>query len=216
MRRRTAVGFPVACSTRQLSATIDVMPLTEQQERFCHEYITDLNGTQAVIRAGYSRRTASSQADRLLGNAEVRQRVEQLKRERAARTEVSADRVLLELARIAYFDARTLFSPDGSVRPPSEWDDAAAATVAGVDVEHVEVGRGRNRRRVWRITKHRRFDKNKALELLCRHLGMLRDRLSVETPQMPDLSKLTDEQRSGLLGLLRPLFAPPTMGRPGA
>ena len=44
-----------------------IVSLTDRQERFCEEYLLDLNATQAAIRAGYSRKTANQQGPRLLG-----------------------------------------------------------------------------------------------------------------------------------------------------
>lgn len=38
------------------------MAMTERQKRFCDEYLTDLNATQAAIRAGYSKKTARQMA----------------------------------------------------------------------------------------------------------------------------------------------------------
>lgn len=61
----------------------------EKYERFCHEYIIDLNGTRAVKAAGYSAKTAASQANRLLKNANIRARIAELTKE--AKTEKIAD-----------------------------------------------------------------------------------------------------------------------------
>lgn len=52
------------------------MPLSEQRKRFVDEYLIDLNGTQAAIRAGYSPKTAQEQASRLLSNVMVRAEIE--------------------------------------------------------------------------------------------------------------------------------------------
>lgn len=55
--------------------------MTERQKRFCDEYLIDLNATQAAIRAGYSKRSASSIGDRILRNDDVRSYIsEQLER----------------------------------------------------------------------------------------------------------------------------------------
>lgn len=82
--------------------------LTPQQETFCQEYMTDLNGTQAAIRAGYSERTANEQAGRLLSKVSVRSRIDELRKERASRTDITADRVLREAWNIATADPREL------------------------------------------------------------------------------------------------------------
>lgn len=47
--------------------------ITEKQKKFCQEYLKDNNGKQAAIRTGYSKKTAESQASRLLSNAKVQE-----------------------------------------------------------------------------------------------------------------------------------------------
>lgn len=56
--------------------------MTPKQERFCAEYLIDLNATQAAIRSGYSEKTAYSIGQRLLKNVEVQRYITEL-RERA-------------------------------------------------------------------------------------------------------------------------------------
>lgn len=75
--------------------------LTEKQRAFVREYLVDLNGTQAAIRAGYSPDTAESQASRLLRNAKVSAAVGEAIAARAERVEIKADDVLRDIARIA-------------------------------------------------------------------------------------------------------------------
>jgi phage terminase small subunit len=82
--------------------------LTPQQEVFCQEYMKDLNGTQAAIRAGYSEKTSNEQAGRLLSKVSVRSRLDELRKERASRTNITADRVLTEAWNIATADPREL------------------------------------------------------------------------------------------------------------
>jgi phage terminase small subunit len=71
--------------------------LTPKQERFCQEYLLDLNATQAAIRAGYSAKTANEQGARLLAKASVAARVSEMQTERAKRIEVTQDYVLRRL-----------------------------------------------------------------------------------------------------------------------
>lgn len=76
-------------------------PMPEKVARFVAEYVIDLNGKQAAIRAGYSPRTAESQASRLLSNAKVKSAVAAAKRKIAQRLELSAEKVLADIARIS-------------------------------------------------------------------------------------------------------------------
>lgn len=68
--------------------------LTPKQQAFVREYLIDLNATQAAIRAGYSPRSAGTEGERLLKNAEIARAVQQVMDKRAARTEIDADYVL--------------------------------------------------------------------------------------------------------------------------
>jgi phage terminase small subunit len=96
--------------------------LTLKQARFVEEYIVDLNGRQAAIRAGYSPKTAEVQASRLLRNAKLQATLESAIRERSKRAELSSDRVVEELARIAddhrMKGRQAVFSYGGPGRPP--------------------------------------------------------------------------------------------------
>ncbi|HAL7886072.1 TPA: terminase small subunit, partial [Escherichia coli] len=71
--------------------------LTPKQELFCREYLKDLNGTQAAIRAGYSEKTANEQASRLLANVNVQKFVAELKSARVEQTGIDAAYVLRRL-----------------------------------------------------------------------------------------------------------------------
>ena len=75
--------------------------LTPRQSRFVDEYLIDLNGTQAAIRAGYSPKTAVVQASRLLTVDKVESAVEARRREIAEHCEIDAEWVLSRLAFIA-------------------------------------------------------------------------------------------------------------------
>lgn len=70
------------------------MALTPKQETFCREYLVDLNGTQAAIRAGYSEKTANEQSAQLLAKLSIKEYVQSLMDKRAERTDITADYVL--------------------------------------------------------------------------------------------------------------------------
>jgi phage terminase small subunit len=73
------------------------MPLTARQARFVEEYLLDLNATQAAIRAGYSARTASANAYRLMAHDGVQQAIQDAQKARAARLQVAQDDVVAGL-----------------------------------------------------------------------------------------------------------------------
>lgn len=148
--------------------------LTDRQAAFVAEYLVDLNATQAAIRAGYSDRTAYSVGQRLLKNVEVQKAVADAKAKRIQRVEITADRVVAELARIAFADPRDLmeWGPDGvKFKASIDLTEEQAASVAEVSETATKDGG------VLRLKKH---DKVKALELLGRHMGMFKDKVETE------------------------------------
>lgn len=153
------------------------MALTAKVQRFVTEYLIDLNATQAAIRAGYSARTAAAQASRLLTNVKVAEAIQAAMKAREQRTGITQDRVLQELARIAFFDPRKLLRDDGSPRPIQELDDDTAAALAGLDVLEEYEGSGEDRVFVGYTKKYKITDKNTALTNAMRHLGMLKDKV---------------------------------------
>lgn len=160
--------------------------LTPKQQRFVDEYLIDLNATAAYKRAGYvaEGNSAEVNASRLLSNAKVAEYVHEAMKLREKRTHITQDRVLQELARIAFFDIRKLYGADGSLKPMHELDDEAAAVLSGVDVVEqqggMEVDAEGVARHVPMFTKKAKvFDKGTALTLAMRHLGMLQDKVEL-------------------------------------
>ena len=158
--------------------------LTPKQQRFVEEYLVDLNATQAAIRAGYSEKSAARISVELLNKTQVQKSIEKAQAKRAERTEVTADRVVTELAKIAFADPRDLmeWGPDGLVLKDCRTiPDAAAAAVSEVSESKDGI-------------KLKKLDKLKALELLGRHLGMFTDK--VEMSGELDIATIIMEARN--------------------
>lgn len=147
--------------------------LTAKQQRFVEEYLIDLNATQAAIRAGYSPDTAYSIGNENLKKPEIRACVDKALAERSKRTGVSADRVVMELARLGFVNPGKLINFDkATVKKDAAEDDLAA--VASVKVKTIPTEDGDIVEREVKL-----YDKNKSLELLGKHLGMFKDKLEV-------------------------------------
>ena len=82
--------------------------LNPKQERFVQEYLIDMNATQAAIRAGYSEKTAYSQGQRLLKHGELAARLAQKQDALSTKLDVTAERVIDELAMLAFYDPADL------------------------------------------------------------------------------------------------------------
>lgn len=148
--------------------------MTKKQKRFVEEYLIDLNATQAAIRAGYSPKTANEQGARLLANVSVHAELSKQMAERSKRTGINADRVVKELARIAFVKITDVVDPiDVTVRRDASDDDLAA--VQSVKVKTMDSDKGSSEEREVKLN-----DKIRALELLGKHLGMWDDRFSVD------------------------------------
>lgn len=156
--------------------------LNPRQAVFCAEYITDFNATQAAIRAGYASKYAARVAYKMLLQPHIQEAVNREITARAKRTHITQDRVLRELAAVAFFDPRKLFAPDGSPLPINELDDATAAALGGLDVQEVFEGSGENRVFVGYVKKYKVADKNAALGNAMKHLGMLKESLALSGP----------------------------------
>ena len=149
------------------------MALTEKQRRFVDEYLIDLNATQAAIRAGYSVKTAREQASQNLTKLNIQQAISEKMAERSRRTGVNQDRVVMELAKIAFVNAADVIdSDDATIKAGATADDTAAIQSVKVKVIPTKEGEGVER-------EIRLNDKLKALELLGKHLGMWNDKLDV-------------------------------------
>src|SRR5689334_21073978 len=160
--------------------------LNERQARFVAEYLVDLNATQAAVRAGYSAKTAYSAGERLLRNVEVAAAIAEAQAARSRRTEVTADRVVLELARIAFGDPRRVMSwgPGGvTLRSSAELADEEAAIVAEASQTVTEAGG---------TLRLKTVDKLGALRLLGQHLGMFAEKVDMRATvtAAPELAAL--------------------------
>lgn len=111
-----------------------MIELTAQQERFCQEYIIDLNATQSAIRAGYSVKTADVQGCRLLGNVKVQARIAELNSERIERVQTKADYVLNRLLEIDSLDVADILDDRGDILPVSQWSKAWRTTIDSFDI----------------------------------------------------------------------------------
>lgn len=146
---------------------------------FACEYVIDLNGTRAAIAAGYSENGAHAAASRLLRNVKVRSLVEELTAERAKRLDITADKVLQELARIAFSNMRDFAKPkeDGSIYFDfSKLSREQAAAIQELTIDEYTDGTGENARPVKRV-RFKLSDKRASLELLGKHLKLFTDKV---------------------------------------
>ncbi len=156
------------------------MALTPKQKRFVAEYLVDLNATAAAIRAGYSKKTAEAIGYENLRKPQIESAINKARQEQQKRTEITQDMVILETAKIAFFDIRKLFDKNGKPLDISELDDDTAASLAGLDVQGVT---DKDEDYIGYIKKYKMADKLKALELLGKHVGAFEGKKNEQGPE---------------------------------
>lgn len=178
--------------------------LTEKQKRFVEEYLIDLNATQAAIRAGYSPKTAEQIGYKLVQKSSVAEEISVAKAERSKRTSISQDRVLEELATIAFANgsdfARVVTKPETDelgriIIDPNTGEQSMLATVELIPTDQLTD----EQKRAISCIKQGKYgievntcDKVKALELLGKHLGMFKEKVEVNGSLQAETSKLDD------------------------
>lgn len=112
--------------------------LTAKQQRFCEEYLIDLNATQAAIRAGYSAKTAKQIGGENLTKPDVKRHIMTLKGKRSEKTGIDAAWVLSRLAEDLEADLADLYDDRGRLKPVMEWPLIwRQGLVSGVDVQQI-------------------------------------------------------------------------------
>jgi phage terminase small subunit len=135
--------------------------MTPKQARFFDEYLIDGNATRAAIAAGVPLTSASVQGSRWLKNPVIAAAIAERQAQRAAKLGATADQVISELAKLAFYDVRQLFDQKGNLKTITELDDISAAAIAGFDVVEEKIAG------ISTATKKVKLaDKRGALELL--------------------------------------------------
>ena len=160
--------------------------MTEKQKIFADEYLIDLNATRAY-RVAYPSvkkdEVAAVNGSKLLRNTKVQEYISERMQERQQRTEVTQDRVIKELAAIAFARATDYVEIRSNgvcgtvvIKPTADLSDEQVRAIAGIKegANGIEI---------------KLNDKEKALELLGRHLGMWNDKLDIKTPAIDDSIK---------------------------
>ena len=147
--------------------------MTNKQKRFCEEYLIDLNATQAAVRAGYSTSTAGAIGAENLKKPQIRACIDKALAEQSKRTGVTADRVVRELAKVAFVNSADVVDfNSATVKPDASKDDTAA--IASVRVKTIPTKDGDGVEREIKLA-----DKLKALELLGKRYGLFTDNVNV-------------------------------------
>jgi phage terminase small subunit len=155
--------------------------LTLKQKKFAMYRLEGKGIGEAARLAGYSDKSADCTGSKLAKKSQVSEFI--IEQEEKAIKEAGINRkdALLRLAKMVYWDPRNLYREDGSIKPPSEWDDATAAVIAGVEVMELWGNEGKHRVSIGQTKKVKVVDPLRSLEVLLKVLG-----LQKETVVYPD------------------------------
>jgi len=156
--------------------------LNERQKQFVREYIIDFNATQAAIRAGYSPNGAAVHAHRMLRDPNISKALKKEMDARSRRTEITADRVIEELAKIGFSNIEDYMekSANGLMYCNfTKMKREQAAAISEMTIDEIERGGDGEEPSVTRV-KLKLHDKRSALVDLGRHLGLFVNRVSHE------------------------------------
>lgn len=141
----------------------------QRHKLFVEAYLSNNgNGTEAALAAGFSPKSAASQASRLLKSVKVKQELDSRRAEVATKVGLTTERTLLEIARLAYSDPRRLYHPDGRLKSVHELDDDTAATVSSVEVDEITAGENV----IGSTKKIKHWDKRAALDMAMKFHGL--------------------------------------------
>lgn len=151
----------------------DEYGLTRQQRVFAEHYALTGNKAASAIKAGSTPVSAGVTANRWLRNVMVKQFLDNRSKKHAdflgEKFDITAQRVLQEMAAIAFFDPGKLYDENGQLLPLNKMDEFTRRAVSGVDVKELTDSDGAL---IGYTSKVKPVSKVAALELLGRHLGM--------------------------------------------
>lgn len=169
--------------------------MTDAQKRFCDEYLIDLNATRAY-KVAYpdckKDETANAASSRMLRNVKVQEYISEKQQEIEKRTEITQDKVIKELANIAFFNIRNIYNNNGTLKAIKDINEETIRAISSVKVlqkagamkisinmegkdnevpiEHIKE----------QTIEFKTNDKVKALELLGKHLGMFKEKVTID------------------------------------
>lgn len=149
--------------------------LSAREEAFCRSYAVHPVGARAARESGYPEKTARKEAWELLQRDDISGRIATLVEEREREPDLHARDVLKELIRISLSDPADAYNDDGTLKAIHEIPVGLRKAISSLKVDELYQGTGREREQVG-VTKEVKFwNKTQGLELLAKHLGLMRD-----------------------------------------
>lgn len=175
-----------------------IKSLTEKQRAFVREYqLNGGNAVQAAISAGYSEAAAYVMGDKLMKHAGVRAMIEKGRAQAQQQFDITRDRVLQELACIAFADPADLLTDSGELKPIAQIPEHARRAIGSLDIQYNKKGEV-----LHKITTR---DKLGALQAISKMLGYNEpDKLNISGQIASLPAGLTADKVARLAGLSEP------------
>ena len=140
--------------------------LNSQQIIFCKEYVKDFNGTQAAIRAGYAEGSAAETSSRLISYANIKSYITELQAGKSKKTEVTAERVLLELSRIGFSNIVDYLNEGFQIKDLHKLKRSKCAAIKSIEVTETTI-EGVTKTQA-KFTMHNKLE---AIDKIAKHIG---------------------------------------------
>lgn len=149
-------------------------PVQHRHEKFARAYILDLNATNAAISAGYSEKTARQAGARLLSLVNIKARIAELQKKTADKLEITAERVLRELALLGYSNMQDYVNVNSDGQADVDLTGLSRDQFAAIQEISADTtgGTGDGERRQVLRTRLKLASKTANLELLGKHLKL--------------------------------------------
>jgi phage terminase small subunit len=118
--------------------TIDALTLTPKQQRFCDEYLIDMNATRAALRAGYSQNTALN--GQLMEVPKIQAYLKERRAEASQKLQIDHETLLGELMKVAFANMGDYFGDDGKIKPMQEIIEEKKSAIWSLKVSEGKYG----------------------------------------------------------------------------
>ena len=166
--------------------TIDAFTLTPKQQRFCDEYLIDMNATRAALRAGYTQATAMN--GQLMEMPKIQAYLKERTAEASKKLQVSHETLLGELMKVAFANMGDYFGDDGKIKPMQDIVDDKKSAIWSLKVSEGKYGT---------TVQLRLHNKLAALEKIAKHIKFydVEQKKSVEEAVYVDKEDLNEDDR---------------------
>lgn len=146
--------------------------LTDQEKIFCRKFVTHFNQSKAYVEAKYSKTGANANASRLIARDSIRNEIDRLLKRTTDKLDLTAERVLKEIEKLAFSNIKNLYDKDGKIIPVHKMPDNISVAIQ--EVVEDNIGKATVRR------KYKLSDKKANLEMLGRYFNLFTDSLKVD------------------------------------